>query len=274
MRYFKREEEANQMATEYETILTRREGAAQIITMNRPERRNAVSTRMMDEIAAAATRAEEDPAIRAVIITGGEKFFSAGADLNEALAVKSPNAGIEYLGRWHRLNATLENLAKPVIAAIEGFCMTGGCEMAMACDVRVAGEGASFAITSARIGTVAGAGGTQRLPRIVGTAKALELMFAAEPIDAAEAYRIGLINRLVAAGSALKEAQAMVAVYEKRAPLSHALIKRAVRQGMQMDLASGLELETFLVTTIYGTEDKNEGISAFLEKREPSFKGR
>ncbi|HTY55756.1 MAG TPA: enoyl-CoA hydratase/isomerase family protein [Candidatus Binataceae bacterium] len=262
------------MATEYQTILTRREGAAQIITMNRPERRNAVSMRMMEELAGAAVQAEEDPAVRAVIITGGEKFFSAGADLNEALAVKSPPAGIEYLGRWHRLNSTLEKLAKPVIAAIEGFCMTGGCEMALACDLRIAGEGASFAITSARIGTVAGAGGTQRLPRIVGMAKALELMFAAEPIDAAEAHRIGLVNRLVPAGSALKEAQAMVAVYEKRAPMSLALIKRAVRQGMQMDLASGLELETFLVTTIYGTEDKNEGISAFLEKREASFKGR
>jgi enoyl-CoA hydratase/carnithine racemase len=175
---------------------------------------------------------------------------------------------------WHRLNSTLEKLVKPAIAAIEGFCMTGGCEMALACDLRVAGQGASFAITSSRIGTAAGAGGTQRLPRIVGMANALELMFSAEPIDAAEAHRIGLVNRLVLAGSAVNEAQAMVAVYEKHAPLSLALIKRAVHQGIQMDLASGLELETLLVTTIYGTEDKNEGISAFLEKREASFKGR
>ena len=262
------------MATEYETILIQRMGAALVVTMNRPQRRNAVSIRMMGELSTAARQAEDDPAVRAVIITGGEKFFSAGADLNEALEIKSPAAGIEYLGRWHRLNSTLEKLAKPVIAAIEGFCMTGGCEMALACDLRVAGEGASFAITSSRIGTVAGAGGIQRLPRIVGMARALELMFSAEPIDAAEAYRIGLVNRLVPAGSALSEAQAMVAVYEKRAPLSLALVKRAVRQGMQMDLASGLELETSLVTTIYGTEDKNEGISDFLEKREASFKGR
>jgi enoyl-CoA hydratase/carnithine racemase len=115
-----------------------------------------------------------------VIITGGEQFFSAGADLNEALAIKTPTAGIEYLGHWHRLNSTLEKLAKPAIAAIEGFCMTGGCEMALACDLRVAGQGASFAITSSRIGTVSGAGGTQRLPRIVGMANALELMFSAE----------------------------------------------------------------------------------------------
>ncbi len=258
----------------FETIITRQSGPSFIVTLNRPHRRNAVNLQMMDEIIAAARQAEDEPTARAMIITGGKEFFSAGADLNEALAVKSPTAGVDYFGHWHQLNATLEKFGKPVIAAIEGFCMTGGCEMALACDIRIAAEGASFAITSSRIGTVPGAGATQRLPRIVGIAKALELMFSAETIDAAEAYRIGLVNRLVPAGGALEAACAMAAVYEKRAPLSHALIKRAVRQGMQMDLASGVELETFLVTTIYGTEDKQEGISAFLEKREASFKGR
>jgi enoyl-CoA hydratase/carnithine racemase len=258
----------------FETIVTQHAGPSFIVTLNRPHRRNAVDVRMMEEIAAAARQAEAEPAVRAVVITGGKDYFSAGADLNDALAVKTAAAGAEYVGRWHRLNAALETLGKPVIAAIEGFCMTGACEMALACDIRIAGEGASFAITSSRIGTVPGAGGTQRLPRIVGIAKALELMFSAETIGAAEAYRIGLVNRLVAAGGALEAARAIAAVYEKRAPLSHALIKRAVRQGMQMDLASGVEFETFLVTTIYGTEDKHEGISAFLEKREASFKGR
>jgi enoyl-CoA hydratase/carnithine racemase len=258
----------------FETIITRQSGPSFIVTLNRPHRRNAVNLQMMEEIIAAARQAEDEPTVRAMIITGGKEFFSAGADLNEALAVKSPTAGVNYFGHWHQLNATLEKLGKPVIAAIEGFCMTGGCEMTLACDIRVAAESASFAITSSRIGTVPGAGATQRLPRIVGIAKALELMFSAETIDAAEAYRIGLVNRLVPTGGALEAACAMAAVYEKRAPLSHALIKRAVRQGMQMDLASGVELETFLVTTIYGTEDKQEGISAFLEKREASFKGR
>ncbi len=258
----------------FETIVTQQSGPAFIVTLNRPHRRNAVDLKMMEEIIAAALEAEAESTVRALIITGGKDYFSAGADLNDALAVKSPAAGADYLGRWHQLNATLEKLGKPVIAAIEGFCMTGGCEMALACDIRIAGEGASFAITSSRIGTVPGAGGTQRLPRIVGIAKALELMFSAETIGAAEAYRIGLVNRLVPAGGALKEACAMAAVYEKRAPLSHALIKRAVRLGMQMDLDSGVEFETFVATTIYGTEDKQEGISAFLEKREASFKGR
>lgn len=258
----------------FETIIAERTGGSLIVTMNRPRRRNAVSLQMMDELMAAARQAEDDPAVRALIITGGKDYFSTGADLNEALEVKSASAGIRYFGRWHQLTATLEKLGRPVIAAIEGFCITGGCELALACDIRVAGAGATFAITSSRIGTVAGAGGTQRLPRVVGESKAMELMFSAETIDATEAYRIGLVNRMVAAGGALDEARAMVSVYEKRAPLSLALIKRAVRQGMQMDLASGLELETFLVTTIYGTEDKNEGISAFLEKREAAFKGR
>ena len=259
---------------DYRTILTSQNGPAFIVTLNRPERRNAVSLEMMDELIVAAHQAESERTVRAVIITGGKEHFSAGADLNDALAVKSPPAAIEYFGRWHRLNDTLEKLSKPVIAAIEGFCMTGGCELALSCDIRVAGESASFAITSSRIGTVAGAGGTQRLPRIVGIGNALDLMFSADTIGAAEAYRIGLINRLVPAGTALEQGRKMVAVYEKRAPLSLALIKRAVRRGMQMDLASGLELETFLVTAVYGTEDKNEGISAFLEKREASFKGR
>jgi enoyl-CoA hydratase/carnithine racemase len=257
----------------YETIVTARDGAALVITLNRPQRRNAVSIPMMDEIMSAARLADSDSSVRAIIITGGNEYFSAGADLNDAIAVKSAAQGLEYFQRWHRLTTALEALSKPVIAAIEGFCVTGGCEMALACDIRVAGDGASFVITSSRIGTVAGAGGTQRLPRIVGIAKALEMMFSAEPINAAEAYRIGLINRLVPAGKALDEAKKMIAVYEKRGPLSLAFIKRAVYRGMQMDLASALDFETLLVTTIYGTDDKQEGISAFLQKREAKFKG-
>lgn len=259
---------------DFKTIVTRREGPAFIITLNRPERRNAVNVQMMDELIAAARRAESEPDARALVITGGENGFSAGADLNDALAIKSPAAGIEYFGRWRKLTATLERLGKPVIAAIEGYCITGGCELALACDLRFAGAGASFAITSSRIGTVPGAGGTQRLPRIVGIANALELMFSAETIGAAEAWRIGLINRLLPAGGALAAACATAKVYAQRAPLSLALIKRAARQGLQMDLASGLEFESFLVTTIYGSDDKNEGIAAFLEKRDAVFKGR
>ncbi len=258
----------------YTTIIVAQEGPSCVITLNRPDRRNAVSLRMMDEIIEAAHAAEADASVRAVLITGGPAFFSAGADLNEALQIRSATDGTRYFKSWHRLTCALEALGKPVIAAIEGFCITGGCELALACDLRIAGEGASFAITSSRIGTVAGAGGTQRLPRVVGPAKALELLFSAEPVDAAEAYRIGLVNRAVPKGEALTTAKALASVYAERAPLGLAFAKRAVYRGLQMDLESGLEFETFLVTTIYGTEDKQEGISAFLEKRKPSFKGR
>lgn len=258
----------------YETLKTGREGPSFVITLNRLERRNALSMQAMEEIMAAARAADSDAAIRAVILTGGSEYFSAGADLTEAIQVKTAAQGVDYFRRFHRLCDTLETLGKPVLAAIEGFCMTGGLEVALACDIRVGARGSSYAITSARIGTVPGAGGTQRLPRIVGTARALEVLFAAEPIDAEEAHRIGLINRMTPKGGALAEAKRMVQVYEKRAPLSLSFVKRAVHRGMQMDLASGLELETFLVSAIYCTEDKQEGISAFLEKRDAKFKGR
>ncbi|MCX7143598.1 MAG: enoyl-CoA hydratase/isomerase family protein [Proteobacteria bacterium] len=256
------------------TIKTEQDGGAFVITLNRPDRRNAVSVQAMDELIAAARIAESDSSVFGVIITGGDQFFSAGADLNDALAISSSSEGVEYFNRWHRLTTTLEGLAKPVLAAIEGFCVTGGCELVLACDIRVAGEGSTFGITSSKIGTVPGAGGTQRLPRVVGAAKALEILFSADTIDAAEAYRIGLINRLVPKGGSLAEAKSMVAVYTQRAPLSLAWNKRAVYTGLQMDLKSGLELESFLVTAIYGTSDRKEGISAFLEKRKATFTGK
>lgn len=257
----------------HETILVARDGPCFVITLNRPQRRNAVSLLMMDEILAAAKSVESDATIGGIVLTGAAEFFSAGADLNEAQQVRSGEQGSRYFGAWHRLTRGLECLGKPVIAAIEGFCITGGCELALACDLRVAGAGASFAITSSRIGTVAGAGGTQRLPRLVGPARALEMLFSADPIQAEDAYRIGLVNRLVPAGEALAAAKEWTATYARRAPLSLGFVKRAVYRGLQMDLDSALEFETFLVTTIYGTADKQEGISAFLEKRTPSFRG-
>ena len=258
----------------FETILTAQDGASCIITLNRPERRNAFSVKMMEEVEAACRKAEVDAAVRAVIITGGTQFFSAGADLNEAMAIKSTRDGVTYMKNWERLNDTVERLEKPVLAAVEGFCMTGGWEFVMACDICVASETATFALTSARIGTVPGAGGTQRLPRQVGVNRALEILFAAEPISAREAHRIGAVNRLTPPGDALAEAKAMVRIYEQRAPLSLAYAKRAVRAGIQMDQASAIEFERFLVTAVYGTADKNEGIGAFLEKREAKFQGR
>jgi enoyl-CoA hydratase/carnithine racemase len=256
------------------TLLLHKSGPACVITLNRPKVRNAISTEMMGELIDLMAELDGDNSVRAVIITGGTEYFAAGADLNEALQVKTATQGMDYFGRWHRVCAALENSRKPVIAAIEGFCMTGGLELALACDLRVGATGSTYAITSARIGTVAGAGGTQRLPRIVGTSYALQILFAAEPFSAQDAYRMGLINEHTAKGEALAGAMKMAELYATRAPISLALVKRAVHRGMQMNLGSGLEFETFLVSTIYGTEDKQEGISAFLEKRKADFKGR
>jgi enoyl-CoA hydratase/carnithine racemase len=258
----------------YETIITKKEGPAFVITLNRPEKRNAISIVAMGELMDAAAKAEDDPEVRGIVITGNEKFFSAGADLNDAQALSSPSETVAYMRRWHKLCRAFEENGKAVIAAIEGFCMTGGCEFALACDIRIGAEGSSYAITSSRIGTVAGAGGTQRLPRIVGQAKALEIMFAAEPFDAEEAYRIGLINKLTPKGKALEEAKKLVDLYATRAPLSHAFVKRAIYSGMQMDLDSALDFESFIVSSIYETADRKEGIGAFLEKRTAKFQGR
>jgi enoyl-CoA hydratase/carnithine racemase len=257
----------------YETIKVARQGGACIISLDRPEKKNAFNIVMKQELMAALAEADQDSAVRAVVFSGGESYFSAGQDLNEALAAESAAQIKHMLSSWHALNDAVEQLGKPALAAIEGFCITGGLEFAMACDIRIAAEGASFNITSSRIGTVAGAGGTQRLPRIVGQAKALELLFGAEPIDAAEALRIGLVNHVTPTGGALAKALEMVAVYEKRAPLSLDMVKKAVRQGMQMDFRSAIEFETYIVSTIYNTADKKEGISAMLDKREPKFTG-
>jgi enoyl-CoA hydratase/carnithine racemase len=258
---------------EYSTIKTRKEGPAFIINFDRPEKRNAISTVAMGELMHAAEMAGEDKDVRGIIITGGQEFFSAGADLNDAQALSSPAETLAYLRRWHRLCRTFEEHDKPVIAAIEGFCMTGGCEFALACDIRIGAEGSSYAITSARIGTVAGAGGTQRLSRVVGPAKALEFMLDARPILAEEAFAMGLINKLTPKGEAMQKALELVEHYATLAPLSHAFIKHTVHTGSQMDLVSALDYESFVVSSIYETKDRKEGIAAFLEKREPQFRG-
>lgn len=255
----------------YETLAVARADTAQVVTLHKPDRRNAISSRMMEELIAVTQASDCDADIRTVIITGGTEFFSAGADLKEISEGRTP--ATQNLKTWRRVTNALEELGKPVIAAIEGFCFTGGLELALACDIRVAGEGASFAITSARLGTIPGFGATQRLPRAVGASRALEILFAAEPIDTDEAYRIGLINRKTARGGALGEAKRLAAVYAERAPLSLRGFKRAVYRGLEMNLSTGLDLEHALGAVVANSSDRKEGIAAFMEKRKPRFKG-
>jgi enoyl-CoA hydratase/carnithine racemase len=254
-------------------LQTSRRGAAFVIEFDRKDKRNAFSVQMMEAIIQAVASVEHDAGVRAIVIHGGPQLFSAGADLNEALALASVPQSVAYFGRWHRLCAALEQSPKAVIAAIEGHCLTGGLELALACDLRIAGDGATFGITSSRIGTVPGGGGAQRLARLVGPSRAMELLFSADVIDTTEAHRIGLVNQLVPQGQALARALEQAEAYRARAPLSIAWNKRAVLRGGQMDLGSALEYETFLVAGIFSTADRSEGMSAFLEKRSPSFRG-
>lgn len=253
-------------------ILAEAHGRVGVITLNRPKQLNALNDALMDALGQALLAFDADDGIGAVVITGGAKAFAAGADI--AAMVDWTYIDVfrsEFITRnWE----TIRRVRKPVIAAVAGFAMGGGCELALACDIVVAAESAKFALPEIKLAMLPGAGGTQRLPRIVGQAKALEIMFAGDPVDAVEAYRIGLINRLAPKGQALAEAKKMVAVYEDRAPLSLAWIKRSVHRGMQMDLASALEFETFLVSTIYQTADRKEGIGAFLGKRKAKFSGK
>ena len=257
----------------YRTIEITKEGPAAIVLLNRPEKRNAINFDMMHELEDGLAALNADTDVSGVIITGGDSVFSAGVDLNTAKELGSPRKFTDYMSHWRRLNKSLEEHNKPIIAAIEGYCFTGGLEFALACDLRIASKGASFAITSSKIGTVAGAGGTQRLPRIIGLSNALEMMFSADPFDADYAYRVGLINKLVANGQALSEAKKLASLYASRAPLSLRFVKRAVYAGMQMPLAEAIEFEGFMVNTIYNTSDKLEGITSFLEKRPAKFRG-
>ena len=258
----------------YETIKVERDGGAFVLQLHRPDNRNAINLQMMEEVERAVADASQDRGVFGVIVTGGDRYFSAGADLKEALEkMDTTSHRLDYTASWRRLNSVLENCPKPVIAAIEGFCITGGFELALACDLRVAGEKSQFAITSSKIGTVPGGGGTQRLPRIVGVGNALEILFSAEPIDAQHALRIGLLNRLVPTGQALAEAKAIVSIYGQRAPLSLQMLKSSVYAGVEMSLRDAIEFESLVVNTIAQTDDRQEGITAFLEKRKAVFKG-
>jgi enoyl-CoA hydratase/carnithine racemase len=257
-----------------EHLLIERRLPAAIVTLNRPEKQNALSAELLDAIDTEFAGLDADPAVRGIVLTGNAKVFSTGGDLKEALAVKDVADTRIWLEKFRRANDRIESLSKPVIAAINGYCVTGGLELALCCDIRVAGSGAQFGITSSRIGTVAGAGGPARLARLVGPAWAKEMLFSGNFIDADTALRIGLVNEVVAPEDVLAKALARIDVYAQRAPLGICYAKMAVNNGLQMGLESALHYERQLTTTLFTTDDKREGMAAFLEKRPPAFKGR
>jgi len=266
----------NTTATELslENVSYAKKGAIAYVTLNRPKVLNALSKRTWEDLRAAFENARDDAAVRGVILTGaGDKAFIAGADISELThltaveAEKSSSYGQEVLN-------LIENLGKPVIAAINGFALGGGCETAMACTVRVAAENAKFGQPEVKLGVLPGGGGTQRLPRLVGKGRALQLILTGEMISAQEAYRIGLVNEVVPSADLITRAEGMLNQIFANAPVAVKYSLEAVNKGLEASQAEGLALEASLFGLCAGTDDKKEGTQAFLEKRKPQFQGK
>jgi enoyl-CoA hydratase len=256
----------------YENLTLSRTDGIATVTINRPQVRNALDQATWREIRRALDEIETDPAIHILVMTGaGDKAFASGADLRW-LRERSMLATLEAYPQ--SVLAALENLAKPSIAAVNADALGGGCELAMACDIRIASDRARFGQPEVRLGILPGAGGTQRLPRLVGIAKAKELILTGEIIDAAEAHRIGLVNKVVPHDELLAAATGIAEMIIKRGPLAVRLAKAAVNAGMEYGPGAGYAFERLAQTVLFGTEDHIEGISAFLEKRAPEYKGR
>jgi enoyl-CoA hydratase len=258
----------------FDNLLLDRDGPVAIVTINRPRVLNALNTQTLDELRRAALDLKHDDTVRAIIVTGaGDKAFVAGADINE-LAVLSPPAGREHALAGQHVFDVIENLGKPVIAAINGFALGGGCELAMACTLRLAADTARLGQPEINLGIIPGYAGTQRLPRLVGIGKALEITLTGAPIPAAEAERIGLVNRVVPAAELMNEARKLAAHLAAQAPVAIRYILAAIGKGADMAFAEGAVFEATLFGLVASTDDMREGTRAFLEKRKAEFKGR
>lgn len=262
------------MPTTFDNILYEKRNSIAYVTVNRPKVLNALNMATMSDLRSAFQDARDDSSIRVVLLTGsGEKAFIAGADIGE-LQKLSPVEAKEYTHRGQSVLDLIENLGKPVIACINGFALGGGCEVAMACTMRLASDNARLGQPEVKLGLVPGYGGTQRLPRLVGKGMAMQLNLTGEMITAQEAHRIGLVNEVVPSAELLPRAEAIAAKIVANAPLAIRYCMEAVNKGLDMTLAEGLFLEATLFAVTCATEDKKEGTSAFLEKRAPNFQGK
>ena len=259
---------------DYQAILFEKKNGIAYVTLNRPEVLNARNRRMREELIDAVTAIRADPEVRVVILTGaGERSFSAGRDLKEAAQEKVGVVAARQAKMEISDTEMIARLNKPVIAAINGFALGGGCELALACDIRVAVEGAKVGLPEVSRGMIPGSGGTQRLSRVVGLGKALELILTGSVIDAEEACRIGLVNKVVPRDGLMAAAEEYAQAIATKAPVAVVLAKEAVREGYEMSLDDGLRLETDLSALLRTTEDIKEGARAFVEKRPPQWRG-
>ncbi len=257
-----------------ETVLYEKKGAIAYVTVNRPKVLNALSHQTWADLRTAFEEAQADAEVRGVILSGaGDKAFIAGADISELAHVTAVEAERSSSFSQAVLNL-IENLGKPVIAAINGFALGGGCETAMACTIRIAAENAKFGQPEVKLGLLPGGGGTQRLPRLVGKGRALQLILSAEIINATEAHRIGLVNEVVPAADLIPRAEAILKQIFANAPIAVKYSLEAVNKGLETSQAEGLALEASFFGLCAATEDKKEGTSAFLEKRAAQFQGR
>ena len=254
----------------YETIICEREGNVATVTLNRPDSLNSINSKLATELEAAFKEFDEDNSIRAVIVTGAGRAFCAGRDIKEISETEPP-----LVRRRSTYFEAIENTRKPVLAAINGLAVGGGLEIALVCDFRIASEGATFGFGEVKIGVVPLGGGAIRLPRLIGIGKAKELLYFGNQIDAQEAYRIGLVNKVVAAEKLMDEAKNWMRELAERPPVALEMLKSMVNIGMQMDsLASALDFEQKCGSILFQTEDMVEGTRAFVEKRKPVFKGK
>src|SRR5450631_3325283 len=259
---------------DFQNIKFEKKNQIAYITIDRPKVLNALNMATMQELKDAFASIKDDAEVRVAILTGaGEKAFVAGADIGE-LSQQSPVSAKEYTHRGQAIVDAIENLGKPTIACINGFALGGGCELAMACTLRLASENAKLGQPEVKLGLIPGYGGTQRLPRLVGKGVAMQLVLTGEMITAQEALRIGLVNEVVPAAELIPRAEAIAAKIIANAPLAVQYAMEAVNHGLDMTLAEGLYLEATLFAVCCSTEDKNEGTKAFLDKRAAQFKGK